>query len=220
MREIVTTPGNRLVLYATGVCLVGVCLFAGFVYEPEVGNTVSDLEASIALYMHYGSLDAAKEDLEALKRLDPDNLYACLMEAYLCNESGEYQDALNHYKRARYLIEGHPDLEDDVWDAVCMLSLKTGLYRDAQAAAEERIELFGENVLSRLIIALSSFSRNDDKNFEENLWRALEMGINDPALNTKLETLISDQEVLINLYIESLLDRAEYELHLAERIWM
>jgi tetratricopeptide (TPR) repeat protein len=220
MREIVTTPGNRLILYATTLSLVGVLLIAGFVYKPDAMHTESDYEASIALYVQYGDIDSAKEDLESLKKLNPDNLYACLMEAYFCNTDGEYQEALSHYKRACYLTDEYPDLQDDVWDAVCMLSLKTGRYSEAAAAAEERIELFGENVLSRLIIALSSFSPNDDKKFEDNLWRALEMGINDPALNMELDSLISDRKVLLSLYIKSLLGRAEYELHLAERIWM
>jgi len=108
----------------------------------------------------------------------------------------------------------------DTMDIVGILALKTGRYAEAQAEAEQKLAVFGENVLSRLIIALSSFSLNDDKKYEEHLTKALEMGIVDPAFNIRLDSLVEDYETLQKLYIRSLLDRAKYEQQQTEAIWM
>ncbi|MFH1998806.1 MAG: hypothetical protein ABIK28_03950, partial [Planctomycetota bacterium] len=93
-------------------------------------------------------------------------------------------------------------------------------YEDALRHSEQKISEFGENVTSRLIIALSLFSLNDDKRFEEHLNRALEMGVDDPGFRMKLDTLLGDREILERIYIQSLLDRARYEQTLTENIWM
>ena len=113
----------------------------------------------------------------------------------------------------------HPRIADDIWDTISILAFKTGHPDVAQAEAEKKIAVFGENVLSRLIIALSSFSLNDDKKYEENLAKALEMGMLDPAFTIQLDSLVEDNETLQKIYIRSLLDRAKYEQQLAGSFW-
>ncbi|MBU0755236.1 MAG: hypothetical protein KJ645_08860 [Planctomycetes bacterium] len=219
MKEIVTIPGNRVLLYASCTAILATMLVAGFVYDPQPDLSVKDLEASLAIHMNMEDYVAAREDIRKLEHLNPDHLYAKLMAAYIHNISGEYTDALARYREALPLAKNHPTIADDIWDTVGILAMRSGLYDEAKAEAQGKIKAFGENVLSRLIIALSSFSLNDDRNYEENLTKAMEMGILDPAFTIRLDSLVEDKEMLQKLYIRSLLDRAKYERQLVGSIW-
>jgi tetratricopeptide (TPR) repeat protein len=198
--------------------VTALCL-AGIVYGPEPELAVGDLEADVALYMGSGNLEEAKKRIRSLLDRDPENLYGNLMQAYVHNISDEPEEAYQAYGKAEGLIGEYPDLEDDLLEALSMLALKTGRYEEARIRARERTREFGENILSRLIIALSSFSLNDDKKYEEHLTKAMEMGIVDPAFKLRLDSLVEDYETLQNIYIRSLLDRAKYEQQLAGSIW-
>lgn len=220
MKEAVTFTGNRIVLYGMGVVASILLLLVGFVYDPPPEMNLKDYEGSLVLNMQITDFEAAREDIRNIRRLEPDHLYAILMDAYIYNVSGEYEKALALYREALPQAHFHPEIEGDIWDTIGILALKSGRYEEAQAEAEQKIALFGENVLSRLIIALSSFSMNDDKQYEEHLTKALETGIVDPALKIRLDSLVEDYETLQKLYIRSLLDRAKYEQQQTDAIWM
>jgi len=172
--------------------------------------------------MGAGNSSSALEVIEEIKAKDPDNLYACLVAAYIRWNAEEYAEALSLYEKAlpKVCEGGYRLIENDLRDTLGILSLRTGRFDKACEQAERKISLFGENVLSRLIIALSSFSSNDDKKYEENLSKAVEMGISDPAFQIRLNSLLEDREMLQKLYIRSLLDRARYEQRLNEKVWM
>jgi tetratricopeptide (TPR) repeat protein len=180
---------------------------------------LEDYEAELALNMWAGNKDAAMENIKAIMELDPENLYGLLTQAYVRFVEGEEEEALDIYKNSLGLIWKHPDLEDEVLDTISRLSLKTGKYEDAKLHANRRIRLVGENNISRLIIALSSFSLNDDKDFEENLDRAMSMGVYGPAFQMKVGQLLNDKEKLISLYLKTFSKRSRYEQELWGAAW-
>jgi tetratricopeptide (TPR) repeat protein len=224
MREIVDRPHNRKMLYGLGTATCLTLVLVGFVWIPLPEMGVRDYEASLAINMSAGMKEESSRDIEKILSRDPDNLYAHLMKAYLHYESEEWEKAYEVYKRSLECCKAVPDssnkksqIIDGLLDTLSRLSLKVNCYEDAKHYAEERIRLFGENVSSKLIIALSCFLLKDDKSFEENLDRAVEMGIFDPAFRMKLDSLIENRELLNDLYLRSLVERAKYEQRLTGR---
>lgn len=220
MKEIVTTPGNRLVLYLGAMSLVTALCLAGIVYDAEPEQSVEDLETNVWIYTAAGDTEQAEASLDTLLYRDPENLYGNLMRAYNHNAAEEPEKAYLAYRRSLRRIGECPELEDDLLQDLSLLALKTERYEEAMTYAEQRIEAFGENFLSRYIIALSSFCLEDDRAYEENMNRAVEMGILDPAITTRLNALLNDMGKLEQLYIQSLLDRARFEQRFSDLEWI
>lgn len=210
MKEII--EGKRGWLYGGGLSLILAVLLAGVVYKPT--ESVEDLQATLALHMGVQDFENSSELIDQILARDPENLYATLMQAYIYTRTDEPWKALCFYREALTISGKDHDLRNQILDSASMVALKSGRYEEARHHAERKIAEFGENVTSRFIIALSLFSLNDDKIYEEHLNRAVEMGISDPAFRMKLDTLLGDREILERLYIQSLLDRARYEQRL------
>ena len=227
MKEVIETPHNRKVLYGSGVAICVALLLAGFVWDPPPRMDVSDYEATLALSMGVGLQEESEKNIQEILERDPENIYAQLMKAYLLYEQSELEEAAATYERALkvcmetgdFKIE-QPQIIDGILDTLSRLSMRIGRFQEAKQYAEERIRLYGENVPSILIIALSSFSLKDDKSFEENLDRAVEMGIFDPAFKIKLDSVIDNRELLNDLYLRSLQARAKYEHRFTGKVSM
>jgi tetratricopeptide (TPR) repeat protein len=226
MQEIGKRPWNRVVLYLSGAACVVTLILVGFVHEPTPAMTLKDYSADLAIHMTLRDFPAARADIKEILEHDPDNLHALLMLAYIQDNSGETEHALELYKKGLSLAWKYPDMEDEIYDSLSMLALKAGHREEARDYARQKIRVFGENVLSRLIIALSFFSKNDDRDlanddkyFEENLDQALEMGISSPAWKLELGSLFEDKETLQRLYFRSVLERARCELRYSGMIW-
>lgn len=201
----------REILYPAGGAIVLALLLAGFVYEPEPDYTIEDYEASLALNMRMGLLDEARADIETILDLDPDNLYALLMQAHLLLSGNETNQALSIYRKCLPLSDGYPDLRVRILETIAILSLKIGDFESAKSYSENSIRSGGENYLLRFIIALSCLSLDDDKGYEENLDKALDMGVISPALKLRLDEMLDDDELLNRLYIRGFKDRDRYE---------
>ena len=182
--------------------------------------SLGDLEASLAINMTIKKIGAAEKNIEEILRRDPENLYAILMKAYIRSESGNAGEALAAYEKAFPLAGGHPEIERALLDTISRLALKTSRYFDARRYARLNLEFFGENVASRLIIALSSLMLDDDRCFEENMDIALETGVFGPAFQVNWEDLFDDQTTFQKLYERILSYRSGYELRFLEKKWM
>ena len=227
MKEIVEKPHNRKVLYGSSLAICVSLLLAGFVWDHSPKLEVSDYEASLALNMGVGLKEESEKDIQEILARDPENIYALLMKAYILYEKWELEEAAAVYEgalavcmKAGNFKEEQPQILDGILDTLSRLSLRIGRFLDAKKYAEERIRLFGENVPSKLIIALSYFSLKDDKSFEENLDRAVEMGIFDPGFKIKLDSVIDNREMLNDLYLRSLQARAKYEHRFTGKVSM
>jgi tetratricopeptide (TPR) repeat protein len=209
MKELI--EGKRRMLYGSGAVLGTILLLAGFVYEPGPDLSIEDLESQLAMHIISGDDSSAEQDIERILSEDSENLYASLMRAYLHVRADRLQEAVEMYKQTLVLASQCPELEDDIYHMISELSLRLGDYTQARHYGEERIRIYGENVPSRLIIALSSFLLEDDKNFEENLDRAMDSGVLDPAFKLKLASLIDDVDRRNSLFRRMLALRTRYE---------
>lgn len=201
----------REILYPAGGAIVLALLLAGFVYDPEPDYTLKDHEASLALNMRMGLLEEARADIETILSLDPDNLYALLMQAHLLLSENKTDQALSIYRKCLPLSKEYPDIRGKILETLGLLSLKVGDFSDAKLFSEKNIRTSGENYLSRFIIALSCLSLDDDRGYEENLDKALDMGVISPALKLRLDEMLDDDELLKRLYIRGFEDRDRYE---------
>ncbi len=197
-----------------------VLLMAGFIWKPGPDMKLDDYKASLAINMRWRLYDEARTDIQEILKRNPEDLYTHLMRAYLLFDEGEIDQAIKGYEQAMLHAGDQPEIIYSIIDTICRLALKEGRYGLAKQYAEKRTALFGENVASKLIIALSYFLSGDDKLFEENMDRAVEMGIFDPAFMMKLDALVDNRDKLNELYLQSLINRAKYERQLLGKLSM
>jgi len=211
---------HRFAFYAIATAICSVLIVAGFVIKPEVKLTVKDLEADLAIYMNLNDIECSLSIIDEILSRDSENLYAILMRAYIHLSDKEAIEAALLYKKALALSGNYPEIKDDILDSIISSSLASENYSDAKWYSEKKLEEYGENNLNRLIIALSSFCLGDDKGYEENLDKVLNMDLTNPTICIKIDQIIKDGEIRRKLYLRTLIDRAKYEQKWFETTWM
>ncbi|MEW6741154.1 MAG: tetratricopeptide repeat protein [Planctomycetota bacterium] len=160
---------RRSGLYSGAALLIGLLLWAGFVYEPE--PSVEDRLASIRLYAQVQAFEPARAEVRALLERNPSHLEGLLWDAYFEELSGRPSVAAAIYRNVLPRIEEH-ELRLAVQRSLSANCLKSGRPRSALKAGRAIVEQEPEDAIAWLLIALSCFVLGDDKSFLDNASRA------------------------------------------------
>jgi len=222
MREIYDGPHNRKILYGGGGATALLLLLAGMVWKPEPPPppTLQDLKVDLAIHLNYGLDDEALQDVEKILDRCPEDVYARLSKAYLFCKAGDKARGLEEYTKSLAL----PGLEAGVASAVMQdcarLALACGRLEEARDFAKQGMARYGEDVPSKLIYALSSLLLGDDKEFAENVERAVELGGIEALRALEPAELLRDREALERVYIQGALARERMEWKLLGITWI